>query len=55
MLGIHRFQQQELKETPVTVARANASYTQGIFLCQGKSVGFLDADSLFATLNRSLS
>jgi len=55
VMGIHRFQPQELKEAPVTVARSNASYSQGIFLCQGKAVGLLDADSLFATLNRSLS
>lgn len=55
VLGIHRFQPQDLKEAPVTVARANASYTQGIFLYQDKAVGLLDANSLFATLNRSLS
>ena len=55
VLGIYRFQPQDLKEAPVTVARANTSYTQGIFLCQGKAVGFLEAESLFAALNRSLS
>jgi chemotaxis-related protein WspD len=53
--GVHRFQPQELKEAPVTVAKATATYTRGIVLWQSKAVGFLDADSLFSSLNRSLS
>jgi chemotaxis-related protein WspD len=53
--GMHRFQPQELREPPATVARANPTYTQGVFTWQDKAVGYLDADTLFSTLNRSLS
>ena len=52
--GIHRFQAQELKEAPATVARSNPTYTQGVFLWQERAVGLLDAALLFTTLNRSL-
>jgi chemotaxis-related protein WspD len=53
--GIHRFQLSELKELPATLAKSNPSYTQGLLMWQGKAVGFLDADRLFSSLNRSLT
>lgn len=53
--GIHRFQAPELTEPPATLAKANLSYTQGILQWQGRSVGLLDADLLFSSLNRSLT
>lgn len=53
--GIHRFQMSELKEPPATLAKSNLSYTQGLFPWQGKTVGFLDADHLFLSLNRGLT
>ena len=53
--GIHRFQQNELKEPPATVAKSTLTYTRGIFSWRDCSVGFLDADLLFATINRSLT
>jgi chemotaxis-related protein WspD len=53
--GIHRFQMPELKEPPATLAKSKLSYTQGLLYWQGKAVGFLDADRLFSTLNRSLT
>jgi len=52
--GICRFQADELRESPATVARSSPSYTQGIFLWQHKAVGFLHPAVLFPALNRSL-
>jgi chemotaxis-related protein WspD len=53
--GILRFDSQELKEPPATVARSNVNYTQGILPWQGRAVGFLNAGALFPTLDRSLT
>jgi chemotaxis-related protein WspD len=53
--GTHRFQPHELKPPPATLAKSSATYTQGIFLWRNRLIGFLEADSLFATLNRSLT
>ena len=53
--GIHRFQPEELKEAPATVAKSNPTYTQGVLLWRDRAIGFLDADSLFSSLNRSLT
>ena len=53
--GIHRFQISELKEPPATLAKSNCSYTQGLLSSAGRTIGLLDADLLFASLNRSLT
>ena len=53
--GIHRFQRSELQEPPATLATSNPTYTQGLVSWQGKAVGLLDADRLFAAFNRSLT
>jgi len=53
--GIHRFQPAELIEPPATLAKSRRSYTQGIIHWQERAVGMLDADLLFAALNRSLT
>ena len=53
--GIRRFQMSELKEPPATIAKSNFSYTRGLLLWQGRTAGFLDADHLFSSLNRSLA
>ncbi|HSU55600.1 MAG TPA: chemotaxis protein CheW [Candidatus Dormibacteraeota bacterium] len=53
--GIHRFQAHELREPPATVAKANLSYAQGIFIWQQKPVGFLEPSTLFAAFSRSLA
>ena len=53
--GIHRFQMSELKEPPATLAKSNFSYTQGLLSWAGRTVGLLDADRLFSSLNRSLT
>jgi len=53
--GIHRFQPAELKAPPATVAKSNPTWTEGVLTWRDRSVGFLDADTLFASLNRSLT
>ena len=53
--GIHRFQMSELKEPPATLAKSDLSYILGLLPWQGRTIGFLDADRLFSTLNRSLT
>lgn len=53
--GIQRFHPRESKEVPVTVAKATATYTKAVLAWQQKSVGLLDDQLLFHTLNRSLA
>jgi chemotaxis-related protein WspD len=53
--GIQRFKPSEVQEVPATVARSRATYTRGILKWEEKSVGWLDDQLLFYTLNRSLS
>ena len=52
--GILRFQTTELQEPPATLTKSRLSYTQGILCWQGRTVGLLDAELLFSSLNRSL-
>jgi chemotaxis-related protein WspD len=53
--GIRRYHPRELKPPPATVARATATYTRGVLAWEGHSVGCLDEELLFFTLNRSLA
>ena len=53
--GIHRFQPDELRQPPATVARSSLTYTRGIFLWRGRSIGLLDTDGLFSAINRNLT
>lgn len=59
--GIQRFQKDELKEAPATIARSAQTYTHGVLNWHGgasgtqRTVGLLDAEVFFTTLNRSLS
>ncbi len=53
--GVYRFQQIDLREPPATVARARLTCTRGVFPWRNFAVGFLDAETLFAALNRNLS
>ena len=55
VFGIHRFQQDEVREAPSTVSRSTLTYTRGVVVWRDRPVGFLHAESLFAALNRSLS
>lgn len=53
--GIHRFQTSELKEPPATLAKSDLSYIQGLLPSAGRTIGLLDAERLFSSLNRSLA
>lgn len=53
--GLHRYDDAALAPVPATLAHARAVYTRGLFAWDGRSVGVLDAELLFHTLNRSLA
>jgi chemotaxis-related protein WspD len=53
--GLHRFDNAQLAPVPATLAHAQAKYTRGILPWQGHSVGVLDDQLLFYTLNHSLA
>jgi chemotaxis-related protein WspD len=53
--GIHRFQALDLQAPPATLANSNLSHTRGVLSWQGRTVGLLDAELLFLSLNRSLT
>lgn len=53
--GTHRFHTQELQAPPATVANSEVSYTQGILQWRDRRAGFLNAETLFAALNRNLA
>jgi chemotaxis-related protein WspD len=53
--GIERFGARERAPVPATVAKAAATYTQAVLAWRGSSVGLLDGELLFHTINRSLS
>jgi chemotaxis-related protein WspD len=53
--GIHRFHPTQLGEAPASVARSAATYTRAMLPWQEKSVGVLDDDLLFYSLNKSFA
>ncbi len=53
--GIHRYQPQELRDPPATLAKSSLTFTQSVFYWDGNMVGLLDPDVLFTSLNRSIS
>ena len=53
--GVHRFHQQDLREPPATVSRSNLNCAVGVFPWRKFTVGFLDPDALFTSLNRNLT
>jgi chemotaxis-related protein WspD len=52
--GIHRCQKQDIKDAPATVAKSSASFTRGVLAWNNRTVGCLDDELVFSTLNRSL-
>ena len=52
--GIETFAPTDLRAVPETLALASARYTGGILAWKDRTVGCLDDQPLFATLNRSL-
>jgi len=55
VFGIHRFDSQQIKPCPAIGSQSAQSYSKGILQWEDRTVGFLDADALFSTLNRSLT
>lgn len=53
--GIERIHQDELQAPPATIAKSALTYTSGVFAWREGTVGMLDADAFFATLNRNLA
>lgn len=53
--GVHRFHQQDLREPPATIAHSGLNCAIGVFPWRNFTVGFLDPDTLFASLNRQLT
>jgi chemotaxis-related protein WspD len=52
--GILRIHPSTIQNVPATVARAQATYTKGIFNLGGRQVAFLDDELLFYSLKRSI-
>jgi chemotaxis-related protein WspD len=55
VFGIQRFSKLELKEPPATISKSALTYTQGILAWRDRTVGLLDADAFFSTLNHRLA
>jgi chemotaxis-related protein WspD len=55
VLGIRRFQPDELKSPPATVVKSSLTYTRAMLRLDERSIGLLDTESLFAALNRNLT
>jgi chemotaxis-related protein WspD len=53
--GIYRFESQQLKSPPATLTKSAQSYSKGVFDWRQRTVGYLDAEVLFSSLNRSLT
>lgn len=53
--GVHRFHSADLREPPATVAHSGLSCAAGVFPWRNFTVGFLEPNALFATLNRNLT
>ena len=53
--GIYRYHPTELKETPATVSQSASKYSLGVFSWQQKTVGCLDDELVFHSLNRSFA
>jgi chemotaxis-related protein WspD len=53
--GIHRFHSEEVTSPPTTIAKADLTFTRGVFSWQERMVGLLEPELLFSTLNRSFT
>jgi len=53
--GVERFRARDLKEVPVTVAQAQATYTQALMPLGDRTVGLLDEQLLFYAVERALA
>lgn len=55
VFGIQRFHPRDLMPVPASVAKATATYSRGVLSWRQKTLGLLDEQLLFHTLNRSLA
>jgi len=55
ILGILHLSGDELHKTPVTIAKAPAAHTRGVFTLRDNTVGLLDEDKFFQSLQRSVA
>lgn len=53
--GVHRLNQEDIREAPSTVARSASRCSSGVFRWRDRTIGLLDAASLFELLNNNLS
>jgi chemotaxis-related protein WspD len=53
--GMERFRARDLKDVPATVAHAQATYTQALLPLGDRTVGLLDEQLLFYTVERALA
>ena len=54
--GVSRFQTDELKTAPATIAKANSTLIRGVIASQGRTtIGCLDENLLLAAFNQSLT
>src|SRR5882724_963748 len=53
--GMERFRARDLKDVPATVAQARATYTQALMPLGDRTVGLLDEQLLFYTVERTLA
>jgi len=53
--GIAHFHPRDLTPAPATIAKAAGTYTRSVLAWQEKSVGLLDDELLFHTVNRNLA
>ncbi len=53
--GVHRYHPRELRPAPATLADSRVTYTTGLIPWRDRTVGCLDDELLFYTLNKSLS
>lgn len=55
VFGVHRYHPRELKPAPATLAESRVTYTTGLIPWRDRTVGCLDDELLFYTLNKSLA
>jgi chemotaxis-related protein WspD len=53
--GMERFRARDLRDVPATVAHAQATYTQALMPLGDRTVGLLDEQLLFYTVERALA
>jgi chemotaxis-related protein WspD len=51
ILGVHRFQPEQIKPLPARGARAGGALLRGVLAVDGRAAGVLDAEMFFAVMN----